>query len=74
MTQEERREWHKNHRVDEYTKRKNYIEYCIKNKIVYKSNYELVTGKEFRDKQNRKADVLKLPRHNGGNINGKKML
>jgi|14_taG_2_1085336.scaffolds.fasta_scaffold03352_5 hypothetical protein len=74
MEVEERREWHKNHREDEYTKKQKHIEYCKKNKLVYKNNFELVMGECFKEHYYKKADVLKMPRHNGGQLNGNKIL
>jgi len=74
MEVEERREWHKNNREDEYTKRLKHIVYCQNNKLVYKNNYELVMGESFKEHYYKKADVLKMPRHNGGHLNGKKIL
>tara|TARA_R110000796_G_scaffold208888_1_gene325223 strand:- start:107 stop:331 length:225 start_codon:yes stop_codon:yes gene_type:complete len=74
MTKEERKEWHNNHKVDKYIQQQKHIEYCIKKGILYKTNYQLLMGANFKEEYYNKADVLKLPRHNGGHINGKKML
>ncbi len=74
MEIQERREWHKSHIEDEYTKKLKHIVYCQKNKLVYQNNFELVMGVSFKEHYYKKHDTLKIPYHNGGHLNGKKIL
>tara|TARA_R110000744_G_scaffold106225_1_gene202438 strand:+ start:3097 stop:3318 length:222 start_codon:yes stop_codon:yes gene_type:complete len=68
---EERKEWHKKKKIDEYDKRKIYVEDCKKKGLVYQTAFELMFG-NYENKTS-KARVFYTARQNSATLNGKKM-